>query len=519
MAEVTEVAKDYPEGAKPPEPPSAVVPGKVEHKEPEDGSVPPILKTIGAAVGVLSVIAGMVFGILQIVQMNRQAEEERVKSERLFQEQRAQEERTFQVELAKQQNEFKLAEDNANNRSAESIAQIEKDREAAVAQQAANEKEKAQAEAKTEDSRREEAAQLAQKVATDYQREKWEADQRTQQDERAAKIEQSKQQTQNFQTFEAAATKLRSSKTPDDAMSAITTITQYLAADGPIKEKALETLGDRLEDIGSKAEIDLIFAALPDAGFDGMDIAIRSNRKAWHELFPAIMADIYIETIREMESERGVAGRSPTQSADVATVSLPDVTDLTMIFPRPGIEEVVFRRLAPLRLTPDTSDHLHKQVMDVILGESDRKYLSSLNSAPRLESVVAELADSRDAIQKILPKAPPKSVVNLDGCFLPRFSPDRPTQAESILVNGTFLAGADLQGLDSAGQAVPSFHFGPEELRFLGPDSSLPLLLRRSPGVLRSRDDLVIQGAEIGVTPRLIDASVEDSPAGVKAAN
>jgi len=184
--------------------------------------VPASIKIAAAIVAMLATLAGIGFGVQQIIPCNRTFEAERIKEERLSQEKQATDERNFQLELEKQ--EIAAATQEAG----------------LLAQQKQSDAQKEDADAQLAESRQKAADAEARKAEADINKARREAVAQDVQDENAAKIEQRKQLAQQLQALTALITKLRAAPSPSDAVSAIAGISEFLRSEGQTKTDALD---------------------------------------------------------------------------------------------------------------------------------------------------------------------------------------------------------------------------------------------------------------------------------------
>jgi hypothetical protein len=285
-----EQAVDYSRGVKPTEPPSAPIPGQPKNEEKPEGKseekgIPTPVKTAGALVGIVTAVAGVLFGVQQIVQSNR----------------------AFQVQLAKDEREARDRRDEADHKFAKEMQamrdQADKDRLTLSAQNTARGAELAKAEAdkRSADAKIAETARL--QAEAEAQKAKAELDKTDLQikhdealQEKNSEIERRKEEANQLKELQASIVKLRLVP-PDTAdFAALGTITAALSAQGTLKDVALGAIDSRLDSFPSRAESEFIFDALPDAGFsEAMDIVVRANRRAWKALGGAVAADFRLE--------------------------------------------------------------------------------------------------------------------------------------------------------------------------------------------------------------------------------
>jgi hypothetical protein len=429
----------FSEGPKPPEVPMAPVPGQTKsEKTADDGGLPMPVKVAAAVVTILATLAGIGFGVEAILQSNRTFQQQMAKDERDYQERSRAQERQFQLDLEKQ----KAA--NEIQRSAES--KQEKEAEA----------EKADADAKIADSKRMEADAEARKAASELQKQTDALAAEQTKEQRAAEVGQRKERADSLTQLQTHITKLRLAKSPDEAVTALAGIGGFVGADPPIRTIALEALDVRLQSFPSKTEIGIIFDSLTDSGPDGLDIAVRANRRAWKVLKSSIYADIrnghsYEAPLQKELREKG--GRKETGSAapfaQVEDPLEPIRHQLDGLY-----RGVPVSRAASLDFDSALKEFEKeaKEVSDVqyygVRGIPIERAPGSQAFVPSLEVVLSMLSASRDAMERILPKAAPNSYVSLDECFLPGFTPAQSTKARFVSLRDAYIAGADLRALD-----------------------------------------------------------------------
>jgi chemotaxis protein histidine kinase CheA len=433
----------FSEGPKPPEVPTVPVPGQTKsEKAADDSGLPMTVKVAAAVVTILATLAGIGFGVEAILQSNRTFQQQMAKDERDYQERSRAQERQFQLELEKQKaaNEIQRSEESKQEKRVEA--------------------EKADADAKIAESKRMEADAEARKAASDLQKQTDALAAEQTKEQRAAEAEQRKERGESFTQLQAQITKLRLAKSPDEAATALTGVGGFMGADPPIRTIALEALDIRLQSFPSKIEIGIIFDSLTDAGPDGLDVAVRANRRAWKILKSSISAEI-----RGGHSYTIPLTKELRQKTGNETQQVPLSAEETLELIRRQIEGLY--RGAPVSPVArhDFDFSLREFAKEAEASQDEASaatYYTSRSaplvfpvarpignqaSVPSLEVVLSMLSASRDGIERILPKALPGSTVSLDECFLPGFTPTRTTQARTVSLHDAYLAGADLRSV------------------------------------------------------------------------
>jgi len=480
--------KNHSEGVDLPKLPSPPAPDGIEKpEEPASKGIPRWVTVAGAIVGTVATLAGIAFGMLQIRNASQHDADER-----------AQEQRQFQLSLKKEEdaqrdsdNQFKLQLEQMSSTAAKNQAD-------ALSQQKQAEAAKAQADAAAADAREREAQEAATKAQSELERQKLEARESAHREFGAAVADVLKLAAQDFQKLSEAKAKLRSARTPEDAVAALATIVQFVGESpnqgrafelirglnelqGPPKptpaqtdedrqeavelaaqqaeingvdeylrrtrEAARDALEERLDSdsLPSAAELDIIFASLPDVEGHGdpgepfysgpIEIATRANQRAWKLLDKAIYEDWIAYTRNTPANENH---RSDTGGRWFSTG--PDPTH--RIFVDDEWLERVERRLAPLRI-PGVGSGIASTILSRRSLQHESLYaVAGLD----LDSVVAMISGSRNAIERAIL---PQGLINLDGCFLPGFAPrlEHPFSGIEISLHNTWIGSADLRGL------------------------------------------------------------------------
>lgn len=406
----------FDEGPKSPEVPRVPIAGQLKKDEKDDGekTANVTVKNVAAIVGILATVAGILFGVQQILQ-----------SSRTFEEQRDQERRTFENQQKKQDNDFKLALDAQQNLAAKDREAFQQHQEIQNTAQQKSDEEIAKAEAQSAAAKRDEADAQAQKSENELQKAKLEADRADDLAKRTSDADKKKEVAQGFATLEGVVFKLRMTPNSDNALEPLGTIAGFLTSDEEsIRRLALDSLEARLNTFPSRPEIDFIFASLPDAGERAIDVAARIDRRAWRILSDSIRAEYVKESkgrIRPMDR-----------------------------LPNPDVEDNVHRLLYPLfrgRSDSKFAWALRDEATQVILRISDGQKPPFLDKFPPLEIVVEMLSGSETTIERAISDAGRDSIIDLDGCFLPGFAPERNTRAESIWLRDSYIVGTDLNNL------------------------------------------------------------------------
>jgi chemotaxis protein histidine kinase CheA len=433
----------YAQGNKPPRPPIAPSPGEEERLEDwkQDG-VPRWVKTAAAVAGVLATIAGICFGVLQFMNSNRQFSLEREK-----------EDHEFQLSMQKAQSEQQAA-----NESATQALQGE------ITQQKKADAEKAEADASAEAARNAEAQAGAEQAKANLARDQLDQQHQDTSAERAAKAEVAKRQTVDMENLAQAIAKLRASAREEDAVTAMSRIVAFLSSeDSAVKTRALEAINERLSSdlFPTKTEIDLIFSSLPDASPEGIDIAVSANRRAWRQLAGAMQADW-----DAAHSQATTSKLDPSQVDEQWTARVQ--ADIAML-------------------------RMSRSIGTYLAGDNrGRTYTNpdAPGTAQNLDSVIAMIVGSRNAIEEMVSNVPEGSTVDLDDCFLPGFAPRKASQAATIRFGRSFLVGGDLTQLGD----TPSMVFADES-----PDPfNVGLIRFMSPNDLAIPDILLIHRALLG---------------------
>jgi hypothetical protein len=432
-------------GSAPPETPSVPIPGKPNpDKGSDDSGVPVWVKVAGGVVGILATLAGIGFGLEEIVQSNRNYLQHEAEADRVFKQQQASQEQEFKKELEKQQQL-------ADAQQAGHLA----DQKRADADKARADADKALSEAKIEESKQKEADADARRVEAERGREESRLADARVKDDVARTEERRKQEAEQLTQLQSQISKLRLAKSPDEAFNAVTAITGALGGEEDVRRIALQALETRLEEFPPEPEITLIFLSLPDAGPEALEVEARVNRKAWRMLRLA-MSDL---------NECDAGPRGPDCDAADFRLKMLALEALG----REGYLGQLENDITAAYNSPGS-------------GISHHYFRHKTN--PSLRVVARMLGASRDAIERTLSEGAKGARANLNGCFLPNFAPDRPSPVAEISLVGSYLGSADLRGLERAEKEGPVLIFGRLD-DDLAPKPDPQMLLDNSPGVVR----------------------------------
>lgn len=437
----------FAQGPKAPEAPHAPIPGQPESKEKakdeDEQGVPRSIKIVLAVLGGGATLAGIIFGIWQIIA-----------GERHYQEQRDKAERDFQLQLERERGNL------AAQMQVQVTAQKKAEAEAAEAQEriADSKKDEADAEARKSDSE-------LQRIRAETEREKISAEREVDKDRRLAQAEQ-------FKELETNIAALRSTVGSTD-LTKVAAVAGFLnSQNDDISRRALDTLDARLEELPSRSEIDIIFEALPNAGIQGLDVAVRANRRAWKGLRRSYIAE-YLKILASASSSHK-ENKSGSDSKEIAREAKSE------IFSR----MYVLRKGNPNNILWSSFDHS----INNDLGIDFRGVPAPEPGAANLESVIEVLLASQMAIDRALYQADSGSEVYLDYCFLPAFTPERMTPASKISLRGAYLAGADfraLRGLENTKPLTFVFSVHQSDHDLFGVDNDIEVLNLLSFGALK----------------------------------
>jgi hypothetical protein len=470
-----EKSPDYAQGVEPPKPPTVPKPGNLE--EGEDGKengVPALVRTI-------AVVAGICFGVIQIISSSRQFTLEREKDDHQFQ--LAMQKAQSEQQAADWQFRFQIKQ--IDDRAAQS-------QQDNITQQKKADAEKAKADLSIADANAAEAQANAQQANTVLERERQDQKHQMDRDERAASTDAAKQRTQALENIAKATAMLRASRNETEAVTALGQIVTFFSSeDTSVKTRALNAVDELLSSdlFPSKTELDLIFASLPDAGWDGIDIAVRANRRSWKQVDGALQADWTAARDRAFASKAKIDSGNAQNKRNVATSPDPIVLAEDQWVQK--VETILTMLRLPTSIGTDLAIHGRGTGTGSLFPQPDIPGSTRISvvipgSLQNLDSVVSMIVGSRNAIEETISKAPEGGTLRLDGCFLPGFAPQKASHAANIDFGNSFLGNGDLTQL---GNSV-SFLFAADPMsspRFIEKYRSDPRVLNFDPRIAPSQ--------------------------------